>query len=101
VYSEGTLPSWKRLALVVHIIPGLFLLFRLFRVDFSSVIDAIGPARLVFVRGEQDCFFFDGETAEELRAKGFEVVTVSGSGHSFDQTIKQVADELATRKSSG
>lgn len=91
--KEGLGVSFKDV-LFADIWHGLHKCYRLFRPDFVKIVREIPRADLVIVRGEHDDYFGDYEVAEFARVENIRLVEVGGSGHNWDEAIKNEVQKL-------
>jgi hypothetical protein len=85
-FSEGI--KWEKITPIRSWPFGFKRLFEVLKVDVFGIMSKIPKENLVIIKGKNDNYFCDKESAEILKNNGFEVVEVE-AGHDWNENIAE------------
>jgi hypothetical protein len=87
--------SLKRAETLMYFFSNLRKAFELLRDDFGRILDDIPADKIIIIRGKEDLFYCDEETAEFVKQKGIRLIEIEGIGHNWrGRRFNKIIDEL-------
>ncbi len=72
----------------------LYRCIKLFRIDFSEILDNISKDKIIVMRGKNDNFFCDDKAVKFLHSKNIQVIEIEGVGHNWDEKFNMEIDKI-------
>ncbi|MFA5925865.1 MAG: hypothetical protein WC831_02930 [Parcubacteria group bacterium] len=85
--------EWIRIVPVRNWISGFGKIWKLLKIDVLAEMEKIPKGNLIVLRGKNDRFFCDEESAKIIKRKNIRLIEVE-AGHDWNKNVKEAADKL-------
>lgn len=86
--------SLKRSRLLPYTFMALNKVLKLFKIPVMDIINKIPKEDLFIIYGAKDVYLSNFELVNEFKDRGFKIITINESGHSYDFRIEEIIRDI-------